>query len=177
MTDYAYGYCGMPCALCPRYRTEGTSRCPGCSHDGYYTDVCKAHHCCREKGLAHCGLCESFPCARLGKMSDFRDLTTDNVKQRTCRAIAENGFDAWYAEYAERAELLTQALARYNNGRMKRYLCELFIRRDISALRDIMRKAEALAGAPKEIGPAFRAFAEETLAGGISSTQSGETMV
>ena len=37
MSRYAYGYCGMPCALCTRCRTEGSSRCPGCSCDGYYT--------------------------------------------------------------------------------------------------------------------------------------------
>ena len=37
MSRYPYGYCGMPCALCTRYRTAGDSRCPGCSCDGYYT--------------------------------------------------------------------------------------------------------------------------------------------
>ena len=25
MSHYAYGYCGMPCALCTRCRTEGIS--------------------------------------------------------------------------------------------------------------------------------------------------------
>lgn len=154
--DYAYGYCGMPCALCTRYRTEGKSRCPGCSHDGYYTDVCKVHHCCREKELSHCGECADFPCVRLGKMGDFRDLTTDNVKQRTCAFIAEHGFDAWYQDYVRRAELLTVALAEYNDGRMKRFLCELFIRRDTDTLRELMRRAEGITGSPKERGKAFR---------------------
>ena len=51
MSHYAYGYCGMPCALCTRCRTEGSSRCPGCSCDGYYTVPCKVHRCVREKGL------------------------------------------------------------------------------------------------------------------------------
>lgn len=52
MSKYAYGYCGMPCALCTRYRTGGKSWCPGCSHDGYYTEPCKVHRCVREKGKA-----------------------------------------------------------------------------------------------------------------------------
>ena len=47
MSHYAYGYCGMPCALCTRCRTEGSSRCPGCSCDGYYTVPCKVHRCGR----------------------------------------------------------------------------------------------------------------------------------
>ena len=55
MSRYAYGYCGMPGALCTRCRIEGSSRCPGCSCDGYYTVPCKVHRCVREKGLDHCG--------------------------------------------------------------------------------------------------------------------------
>ena len=82
MSRYAYGYCGMPCALCTRYRTEGDSRCPGCSCDGYYTVPCKVHRCVREKGLDHCGQCGDFPCPKLGKMGDFRDLNTGRVKER-----------------------------------------------------------------------------------------------
>ena len=162
MADYAYGYCGMPCALCTRYRTAGTSRCPGCSRDGYYTEPCKVHHCCRTKALAHCGACAAFPCEKLGKMGDFRDLNTDHVKERTCRRIAAEGFDAWYGEYVERADLLTVALERYNNGRMKRALCELFIREDIRMLREVMRRAEALSGRPaRDAGKAFLAIVED----------------
>ena len=91
MSRYAYGYCGMPCALCTRCRTEGSSRCPGCSCDGYYTVPCKVHRCVREKGLDHCGQCGEFPCPKLGKMGDFRDLDTGRVKERTCRAVAAEG--------------------------------------------------------------------------------------
>ncbi|MDO5845414.1 MAG: DUF3795 domain-containing protein [Methanocorpusculum sp.] len=156
MTDFAYGYCGMPCALCTRYRTDGTSRCLGCSHDSYYTESCKVHHCCRAKQILHCGLCSEFPCARLGHMADFRDLHTDHAKEKTCRRIASEGFEAWDMEYAERAELLTTALEKYNNGRMKRYLCELFIQKDIVQLREIMRRAEGISGTPKERGKAFQ---------------------
>jgi len=160
MTEYAYGYCGMPCALCTRYRTEGKSRCPGCSHDGYYTEPCKVHHCCREKKLLHCGACEGFPCVKLGKMGDFSDLNTGRVKERTCNYIAAHGFDAWYQDYARRADLLTIALERYNNGRMKRYLCELFIRQELETLKEIIRQAETMSGSPKELGKAFQEIAD-----------------
>lgn len=158
----AYGYCGMPCALCSRYRTEGTSRCPGCSLDGYYTDVCKVHHCAREKGLDHCGLCEGYPCPRLGKMGDFSDLNTNHVKERSCRAVKRD-FSGWLAEYEAKADLLTVALARYNNGRMKRWLCELFIQQDLETLRRIMAQAEGLQGDRKALGKAFQALAADVL--------------
>ncbi len=163
MPEYAYGYCGMPCALCTRYRTAGTSKCPGCSHDGYYTEPCRVHHCCKTKAITHCGNCAEFPCVRLGKMGDFSDLTTNHVKERTCQCVAAHGFEAWYRDYAERAELLTLALVRYNNGRMKRFLCELFIQQEISTLREIMQKAEALSGSPKEIGKAFQEITQSII--------------
>ncbi len=156
MLDYAYGYCGMPCALCTRYRTNGKSRCPGCSHDGYYTEPCKVYRCCKENQITQCGLCKDFPCIKLGKMGDFKDLSTNHAKERNSEHIASEGFEDWYAEYVERADLLTIALERYNNGRMKRYLCELFIQQDIETLREIMTLAETLNGTQKEKGRAFQ---------------------
>ena len=155
----AYGYCGMPCALCSRYRTEGKSRCPGCSHDGYYTDACKAHACCGAKTRVHCGLCADYPCRRLGGMGDFSDLNTHSAKKRAAAGILERGFLPWYRDYAERAALLTEALENYHDGRMKRYLCELFLWRDSDALRALMRAARAIEGTPKEKGKAFKALA------------------
>lgn len=163
MPNYAYGYCGMPCALCTRYRTEGKSKCPGCSYDGYYTEPCKVHHCCKEKGIAHCGTCTEFPCARLGKMGDFSNLNTNHVKERTCSTVAALGFEHWYQEYGERADLLTTALQRYNNGRMKRFLCELFMQQEIKILRVIMHQAEALSGNSKEVGKAFQEIVKSVL--------------
>lgn len=122
------------------------------------------HRCVREKGLDHCGECGDFPCPKLGKMGDFRDLDTGRVKERTCRAVAAEGLPAWLAEYEEKADLLTVALERYNNGRMKRYLCELFLQQDLDTLRRIMARAEALEGADsKELGRAFQALVGEML--------------
>lgn len=89
-------------------------------------------------------------------MGDFRDLNTNHVKERTCKSISTGGFEAWYQEYIERADMLTIALERYNNGRMKRYLCELFIQKNIDILRTIMQQSEDLSGNPKEIGKSFQ---------------------
>ena len=75
-----------------------------------------------------------------------------------------DGLPAWLAEYEEKADLLTVALERYNNGRMKRYLCELFLQQDLDTLRRIMARAEALEGADsKELGRAFQALVGEML--------------
>ena len=113
--------------------------------------------------MIQCGLCEEFPCERLGKMGDFSDLSTNHAKERNSRRIATEGYEKWYVEYKERADLLTLALARYNNGRMKRYLCELFIQQDIEVLRKIMLRAEPLTGTQKEKGKVFQEIVESVL--------------
>lgn len=158
--DYPYGYCGMPCALCTRYRTDGSSRCPGCSENGYYTDTCKVHHCCSGKELKNCGCCDTFPCVRVSKMGEFSNLKTDNAKIKNCMEIKASGFEPWYENYIERAELLTEAIEKYNNGRMKRYLCELFIRQDMDTLKNIMCLAKNLTGDIKEKANGFKSIAE-----------------
>ena len=132
MSHYAYGYCGMPCALCTRCRTEGSSRCPGCSCDGYYTVPCKVHRCVREKGLDHCGQCGDFPCPKLGKMGDFRDLDTGRVKERTCRAVAAEGLPARLARSARTADSLEDFYARaktkrYPHARLRRLALAAFL--------------------------------------------------
>lgn len=159
--DYSYGYCGMPCALCSRYRTDGKSKCLGCSKGGYYTDTCKVFSCVRGKGIDHCGKCAVFPCVRVSKMGEFSDLRTDNAKQKTCALVASNGFESWYKEYSRRADLLTVALGKYNDGRMKRYLCELFITQSIDNIELIMKRAESLNGTQKENGKRFKEIVEE----------------
>ena len=51
------------------------------------------------------------------------------------------------------------ALEKYNNGRMKRYLCELFMREDLVDLREIMEVANNdLIGTPKELSTQFKSI-------------------
>ncbi len=147
--NYPYGYCGMPCALCTRFHIDGSSRCIGCTEKGYYTEPCKVHKCC----TLHCGTCTSFPCKTLGPMTDFSNLNTNHVKERTCKEIKAIGFDAWYNKYKEKAELLKYALTNYNKGRMKRYICELFIQNDLKTLMQIIKRAQN--------GEDFKTVAEE----------------
>ena len=98
-------------------------------------------------------------------MGDFRDLNTGHAKERTCRAVAEAGLASWMEDYEAKADLLTLALERYNNGRMKRFLCELFIQQELNTLQAIMTRAESLSGTPKECGKAFQALVRDVLGG------------
>lgn len=160
MYELPYGYCGIMCALCNRHIVSGPSGCAGCSHDGYYSKPCKIAKCCKNKKLLHCALCADFPCNQVKKTGDFSDLNTGEHFAKVCHSISENGFDRWYQTYRERKMLLTMALEKYNNGRMKTYLCELFMRESLQTLRDIMQKADNLAGTQKEISKGFQRIVE-----------------
>lgn len=74
----------------------------------------------------------------------------------TVTAIQSSGFDDWYAEYQRKAKLLNIALEYYNSGRMKRYLCELFINNDIEKIELIMKQASLLMDNKKEKSLKFK---------------------
>lgn len=62
-----YAACGLNCGLCPRYHTQGTSRCPGCGGPGFYHKhpSCAIINCGqRHGGVEYCVLCGEFPCRR-----------------------------------------------------------------------------------------------------------------
>ena len=58
------GLCGLNCAECGSF---WNNECKGCrAMDG--TSIygkCEWYHCCKDKGLEHCGQCDSFPCKEL----------------------------------------------------------------------------------------------------------------
>lgn len=64
--DQLTAYCGVNCAACPDY-TGGV--CASCQLSEWTEDnVCMPVKCCREKDIACCAFCESFPC---GGMAEF----------------------------------------------------------------------------------------------------------
>jgi hypothetical protein len=73
---YTLGCCGLDCGLCPRFYTEGSSKCPGC----YGLDFenkhpsCSFITCCVKKnGLEVCGECSDFPCPKFDKETGEND--------------------------------------------------------------------------------------------------------
>ena len=70
------GCCGIDCGLCPRFYTEGKSRCTGCGGEGFEAvhPPCGYITCCVKKhGLNVCAECVEFPCKRFEKETGKRD--------------------------------------------------------------------------------------------------------
>ncbi len=94
--DKYYAYCGISCGDCPAYvatkknddvmRAETAKKwsemfkrevkaadinCDGCPSDSkrivYYCSICDIRKCAREKKLASCAKCSTYPCEKLTK--------------------------------------------------------------------------------------------------------------
>ena len=66
MTESAFGYCGMPCALCTRCRTTRRRRIKAnaLAASTKATARSRVHHTVAGIKLLYYGACEGFPCVK-----------------------------------------------------------------------------------------------------------------
>jgi len=72
------GACGLDCVLCPRYYTEGESKCNGCGSAYSYAAVgCKIFRCCvKEKNFETYAECSNFSCSKFEGASECNSFST-----------------------------------------------------------------------------------------------------
>ncbi len=75
--------CGECCTGCKK---KLSGDCPGCIEaDGYVPEWaqsgrCRIHACTRDHSVTFCGLCELFPCDRIGKMIHWVPDAADRMR-------------------------------------------------------------------------------------------------
>jgi len=140
------GCCGIDCGLCPRYYTDGTSRCPGCDGDGFPDKhpSCSFITCCVKKhGLEVCAECGEFPCQRFDKETGERDsFVTHRRVMPNQRLIIEIGVYAFLEQQSRRIAFLETSLERYNDGNSKRLYCLAAAILSIDSLNKALSLAE-----------------------------------
>jgi len=113
--------------LCPRFYTEGSSRCPGCGGEGFENvhPPCGVKSCADKRGLAACGLCGEFPCKRYSDREKIeRDsFVTHKRMLYNHDLIAARGIDWFLAEQSKRITILQDMLANYDDRRSKGLFC------------------------------------------------------
>lgn len=138
--------CGLHCGLCPRYHTDGSSRCPGCGGEGFLEKhpPCGVISCSlRHGGLEYCYLCGEYPCGKYEGTTEVdsfithRNMFTDFEK---ARAI---GLDAYRAELEEKVSILQTLLEGYNDGRRKSMFCTAVNLLPSEDLREVLRQLGA----------------------------------
>ena len=72
--------CGILCSAC-------AYDCAGCTQieKPLWGDSCPVKSCCEQAGHAHCGQCETFPCALLREMAYDPGQGDDGKRIAQCR--------------------------------------------------------------------------------------------
>lgn len=142
----AIGCCGIDCGLCPRYYTEGASRCPGCGGPDFERlhPPCSCKTCCSQKhGSEVCGLCAEFPCIKYERDKIERDsFVTHQRIFPNHELIRKIGMEAFLIQQKERISLLEKMLADYDSGRGKSFFCLASALLPIGFLREAMIEAD-----------------------------------
>lgn len=56
-----YAKCGLECSKCGSFQNQECKGCQEMKGTSFY-GPCKWYKCTQEKGFAHCGQCDDFPC-------------------------------------------------------------------------------------------------------------------
>ena len=120
-----FALCGLNCGLCPRYRTEGTSKCPGCGGPDFHLKhpACAVITCNKKHdNVEFCFQCSLFPCEKYIKPSatdSFISYTNviDDFKK------AKDDLKHYKQVLNEKVKILEFFLNNYNDGKRKNYYC------------------------------------------------------
>lgn len=125
----ALGCCGLDCGLCPRYYTEGRSRCPGCCGPGFFDKHPSCGHitcCVKKKNLEVCAECNDFPCQKFDSWfgnDAYDSFVTHKKAEPNLDFIKKHGVDKFIEHQKERIKFLKDMLERFNEGRSKSFYC------------------------------------------------------
>ena len=125
------GACGLNCGLCPRYHTEGTSRCPGCCGQDFWQKhpSCGFITCCvKQRNLETCAQCTDWVmCDRVAKNLDEAKYVDSFISYRPLADnfafIQKNGIEEFARLELEKQKFLRYLIDNYDEGRSKSFYC------------------------------------------------------
>lgn len=141
--DYPlFSLCGLNCGLCPRFQTEGESKCPGCGGEDFHIKhpACAVIACSRKHGSTEfCFQCAQFPCERYDRINNVDSfITYRNVSADMERAKGD--LLKYEAELDEKVRILEYLIKNYNDGRRKGFYCLAVNLLQLNDLRDIINE-------------------------------------
>lgn len=137
------GCCGIDCGLCPRFHSNGVSRCPGCCGKDFKDKhpTCGVASCCLNRnGFETCADCNEFPCRRFATESAGHDsFVTHGKLFPNLDYIKTNGLDLFINQQQLRIDILTDFLQKSDDGRSKSFYCLSCALLPIDSLRESHR--------------------------------------
>lgn len=133
--------CGLNCGLCPRYHTNGDSKCPGCLGKDFYKKhpTCGILSCSQKKGLDYCYLCDEYPCKKYDKSDKSDSFITHKNQFKDFEKAKKMGIEVYQKELNEKIEILNTLINNYNDGKRKNFYCIAVNLLELSDIKNIMQ--------------------------------------
>lgn len=157
-----FSACGLNCGLCPRFHTNGDSRCPGCLGADFYTKhpKCGVLSCCLKHDLEYCYLCHEYPCKKYENADKSDSFITHKNQMKDLEQAKHIGILAYEEMLDEKVDVLTTLLTDYNDGRRKNFYCIAINLLSLPDIKDVMTHVNQNT-APQEIVELFKAKASK----------------
>lgn len=144
------GACGLNCGLCPRYYTEGTSRCPGCCGPDFFQKhpACGFITCCvRRRNLETCAQCAGWTkCGRVARVLDAAKFQDSFLSYKPLAAnfafIQKHGIEEFARLETEKQKFLKYLIDNYDDGRSKSFYCTSCQLLPLDKLKKVLAGAE-----------------------------------
>lgn len=139
--------CGLNCGLCPRYYTDGPSKCPGCAVEEFFAKKlsCGVISCCGRHGIEYCYQCDEYPCKRYDGADTYDSFITHRNMLKDFKKVKEIGLDAYQTELNEKVKILQYLLLNYNAGRQKSFFCLAVNLLELTDVKEVMAQIEEAA--------------------------------
>ncbi len=138
-----YSLCGLNCGLCPRYHTEGISKCPGCGgaafhlkHPACAVITCNKNH----NNVEFCFQCSCYPCERYSAPSKNDSFISYRNVISNFQKANSDGIEKYKSELNEKINILEFLINDYNDGRRKNFYCIAVDLLELSDLKEIMER-------------------------------------
>ena len=144
------GACGLNCGLCPRYHTEGSSRCPGCCGEGFWQKhpSCGFITCCvKQRNLETCAECVDWEgCERLAKNLAAAERVDSFISYGpladNLTFIQKQGIAEFARLEFEKQEFLRYLIDNYDEGRSKSFYCLSCQLMPLDSLKEVLADVE-----------------------------------
>ena len=132
--------CGLNCGLCPRYHTNGVSKCPGCGGGDFHTKhpTCGILSCCRRRMIEYCYECNEYPCKKYDNADTRCSFITHRNMFKDFEKAKNHGLTAYQSELNQKVQILHDLIENYNDGRRKNFFCIAVNILELQDVREVM---------------------------------------
>jgi hypothetical protein len=142
----AFSLCGLNCCLCPRFNTDGASKCPGCGGTGFSSKhpTCAVATCNRNHdNVEYCFQCGAYPCQKYAQESGCDSfISYKGVARSFSEAKADLG--KYEFDLAQRQSILKRLLDGFDDGRSKGLYCIVANDLPLNLLEQLIRSIEKI---------------------------------